>query len=72
MSRHANTEWELPEKVSWECANLAVLMDIRAELRSLNRLLGCQNFLRIPYLLERTEKNTRRRKRRTKSHERKD
>lgn len=30
---------------------LAVLMDIRDELKDLNRILHCQNFLEIPHTL---------------------
>jgi hypothetical protein len=66
MARHKDSDWTLPEQVSWQTANLAVLMDIRdelktvaAELNSLNRLLNCRNFLHIPRKLERIANNTR-------------
>lgn len=29
--------------ISWEGAKLSVLMDIRAELKQLNRIIGCRN-----------------------------
>jgi len=39
-------------------------MDIRDELKQLNRLLRCPNFLAIPYTLNKIERNTRKPKRR--------
>lgn len=46
---------------SWppEYAALAVLQDIRDELRTLNELLACPRFLAIPNRLEAIERNTR-------------
>ena len=59
MARHKNVDWELPDKLSdWEQANTAVLMDIRAELQMLNKLLGCSNFTGIPDTLHRIARNT--------------
>jgi len=49
-------------KVSWEGAHLAVLMDIRDELQSLNRRFSCPLFLEIPRTIERIRKNTIKRK----------
>lgn len=43
---------------TWERANLAVMMDIRDELKDLNRILHCQNFLDIPQKLEAIRRNT--------------
>lgn len=43
---------------TWERANLAVLMDIRDELKTLNRLLGCSNFIAVPEILRGIERNT--------------
>jgi hypothetical protein len=34
---------------SWESIHAAILMDIRDELQSLNRLLHCQNFIGLPH-----------------------
>lgn len=39
-----------------------ILADIRRELRTLNRLLGCVNFVNIPRTLKAIEKNTKKRK----------
>ena len=39
-----------------------LLADIRRELRTLNRLLGCVNFVKIPHTLKAIEKNTKKRK----------
>lgn len=36
----------------------ALLMDIRAELQALNRVLSCPNFVEIPQLLRLIRKNT--------------
>lgn len=48
---------------SWERVSVAVLMDIRDELKELNRLLRCQNFLRIPHHLAAIRRNTTKKKR---------
>lgn len=49
MARHKNTNWKLPDNENtWESSKLAVLMDIRDELQTLNGLLGCPNFKEIP------------------------
>lgn len=67
-----NSEWNIkPNSVtgqySWEQAQTALLMDIRQELRKLNNLLNCPNFLGIPYKLDRISKNTHKPKRRKKT-----
>ena len=53
MARHKDTDWNLPEGRidSWDQAGIAVLMDIRDELQSLNALLHCQRFVGIPTTL---------------------
>jgi hypothetical protein len=43
---HANADWKLPTTESgaltdWQMVEIAVLMDIRAELRALNEKLSC-------------------------------
>ena len=57
MARHANMNWTLPEGQpdgtggrthQWEVIHTALLMDLRDELRSLNALLHCQNFVTLP------------------------
>lgn len=54
MARHKDAQWSLPEgKVeTWEQASVAVLMDIRDELKTLNALLRCPNFIAIPQKLD--------------------
>lgn len=44
----------------------ALLMDIRDELKSLNRILSCSNFLDIPFKLDAIKKNTTKAKRKKK------
>lgn len=46
--RHKDVRWNLGERPDWAGANLAVLMDIRDELKKLNALLHCTNFLGLP------------------------
>ena len=52
-TRYKDAAWKLPESglLSYEVAQLAVMMDIRDELKQLNRLLGCHNFQAIPGIL---------------------
>ncbi len=61
MPRHRDINWNLPEGVknatggkTHRSPNVhsALLMDIRDELKTLNRLLSCPNFLRMPMKLE--------------------
>lgn len=49
---------------SYEHAHLAVLMDLRDELKTLNRVFACQNFLDVPALLRAIKKNTTKKRRR--------
>jgi len=62
MARFKDVNWVLPESqnssVSLEAINLALLMDIRDELKALNRLLHCSTFLDLPNQLERIAYNT--------------
>ncbi len=66
--RRPNVDWELPATgaVAIEQAELAVLMDIRAELRRLTALLGCENFIAVPRLLRTISRNTAKPKKRVK------
>lgn len=53
MDKHAsNIHWLVTNESgtvhTWEQASVAVLMDIRRELQTLNRLLGCPRFVGIP------------------------
>lgn len=65
---HANGVWEVahptqPERArSGDHAILAVLMDIREELRAISGRLDCMDFLQIPSVLREIRINTRKRK----------
>lgn len=59
MARHKNGQWDLHDPVKiWDEVHAALLMDIRDELQTLNRLLGCRNFTRLPFVLDEIAKNT--------------
>lgn len=60
MARHKDVNWNLPEGFieTWEQANTAVLMDIRDELKRLNGLFHCLNFMSIPNKLDAIRRNT--------------
>ncbi len=65
MHKDANVNWVTRDafgNVSDIRAQLAVLMDIRVELKRLNNLLHCQNFIRVPTTLAAIKKNTTKRK----------
>lgn len=52
---------------SWAEVQACLLMDIREELQTLNRLLHCTNFTAIPHKLDRIERNTRKRRKKRKA-----
>lgn len=56
-TRHKDSNWAIRE-ITYPGAQLAVLMDIRDELKRLNGLLHCENFQRIPRKLDRISRNT--------------
>ncbi len=65
MARFKNIDWVVkPDKIHRDAAanvteaKLAVLMDIRDELQTLNGILGCVNFLNIPKVLAAIKVNT--------------
>ena len=62
MSRRqerVNGEWNTPEHgFTWEHVEIEVLMDIRGQLQTLNRLLGCPNFTGIPASLRTIARQT--------------
>jgi hypothetical protein len=63
VARHKNETWQLSERPgTWEEVSTGVLMDIRDELQTLNRLLGCKNFLEIPQTLKKICMQTKKRK----------
>lgn len=43
---------------TWDRVNTAILLDIRDELQTLNRLLACPNFIGIPATLRKIRTNT--------------
>ena len=60
--RQKDAEW-LPAEPdgtvpTWERASIAVLMDIRDELKRLNAAIYCPKFLAIPRVLRRISANT--------------
>lgn len=67
MARFKNANWDITPVSStgsvgtWAESHAALLMDIRDELQTLNRLLGCPNFTRIPMVLDKIVANTKRR-----------
>lgn len=61
MRRHKGIDWTMPDKMSdgtWQQVEVIVLMDIRDELKLLNSLLRCPNFLQIPKQLDAIKRNT--------------
>lgn len=70
--RKKDIEWDVADKngniETWERVGVAVLMDIRDELKRLNFLLHCRNFQGIPSVLKEISSNTakKRRKKETK------
>lgn len=69
MPRFKDVEWDLdsapgaPNRAaSWDVVNRALLMDIRDELKKLNRVFECYNFVRIPRVLDRIQRNTAKKK----------
>ena len=67
MARHKDEHWNLPEGTpngkggtshSWNSIGVAVLMDIRDELKRLNATLDCRNFQQIPATLRKVARNT--------------
>lgn len=65
MPRFKDRDWNLTHSInnndqiySWDLVPIAVLMDIRDELKRLNHLLNCPNFTRMPHTLESIRKNT--------------
>ena len=66
-TRHRNANWVLEavrkdKTVPVADVQLAILMDLRDELQTLNRLLRRGDFIRIPSVLDSVERNTRKRK----------
>ena len=62
MARHKDSVWILNETVTYNDCIVATLMDLRDELKHLNRLLDCPNFRELPHTLKKIEANTRKRR----------
>ena len=73
MARHKDVNWLLPDRM--ECNEqvlMALLMDVRDELKSIGRqlnvtndrlrVLSCSNFLAIPHVLRSIRANTAKRR----------
>ena len=71
MARHKNVDWNLPEggrggtTHNYQSIHAALLMDLRDELKEMNRLLrnlnsifNCSNFLSIPRVIAEIRRNT--------------
>ena len=58
-TRHKDVNWNCGENVSFDGAKLAVLMDIRDELKIINRVFACQNFLSLPREIQGLHKHMR-------------
>lgn len=60
MARNKDLQWNCGDagNVTIEQAHLAVLMDIRDELKRLNGTIHCHNFLAIPRKLDEIRRNT--------------
>jgi len=64
--RFKDIDWDLADKATgnigtWERVQIAVLMDIRDELRIVRQrlhVLECRNFIEIPRTLKRISRNT--------------
>jgi predicted SpoU family rRNA methylase len=54
--RHKDGNWNVGDKPTMEGAQLAVLMDIRDELKQLNKVFSCFNFQQMPKVLTRIDK----------------
>ena len=64
MARHKNLDWDIPDPIAQTShAELAVLMDIRDELRAMRARLDCPETLAIPGTLARIARNTTKKKR---------
>jgi hypothetical protein len=60
-----NVEWNLADDkgriADWQMVQIAVLMDIRRELRALNRTLGCYRLARMSDDIHRIDKRLQKR-----------
>lgn len=64
MARNKDLNWNVADGLigaTNDDAQTSILMDIRDELKSLNKILNCPNFLEIPHILRSIKTNTKRR-----------
>lgn len=68
MAAGRNVDWTIKQNSDGtfptEQATIAILLDIRQELKKLNGVFECGNFLRIPRILDAIRLNTRKVKKR--------
>ena len=67
MARFKDGNWNLEATgngciKTWEQAGIAVLMDIRDELKALNGIIGCRNVMDVPQILREIRRNTTKRR----------
>ena len=69
--RRADANWQIGDEqgrvLSWDECLLAVLMDIRRELKAINTVLACPSLRGIPWSLTTIAKNTKRRRKRVRA-----
>jgi hypothetical protein len=60
MPREKDTNWSIDRSSNGNydmtSAHLAVLMDIRDELKSINSVLHCRNFLDLPFAIRKIDR----------------
>lgn len=61
--RHKDADWVFPTTdkgaiEEWQYVGIAVMMDVRDELKKLNALLHCHNTVAIPEILRGIKRNT--------------
>ncbi len=63
-TRRKDQDWNTGTTgVTWDGAQLAVLMDIRDELKRLNAVVHCPNTIEIPNILRAIRRNTTKKRR---------
>ena len=61
MRKFKDWEWDLGKDghiCTWEEVSISVMMDVRDELKKLNALLHCSNFVAIPDMLRNIRRHT--------------
>lgn len=66
MRNNVNIDWQTTDRpTTWDEANCAVLMDIRDELKAINRTLQCSETQMIPKYLQCIALNTTKKEKKT-------